>query len=119
VGALLGADLKYSSSNRRKIFRSTYQWIWGDNIIISSKNATELTFATVISRGFPLTDRGYKLTPYGGLAMTSLDGSLVEHESYVNVFAGLEWKLSQKFMVLLELKAGDRATGGFAIKFEY
>jgi len=37
----------------------------------------------------------------------------------VNGFAGLEWKLSQKFMVLLELKAGDRTTGGAGIRFEY
>ena len=120
VGALIGIDLKYQLVKETEGIPVDLSVDLGlDNTIISSKNATELTFATIISRSFPLTDRGYKLIPYGGLAMSSLDGSLVENAAYVNVFAGLEWKLSQKFMILLELKAGDRATGGAAIRFEY
>ena len=91
-----------------------------NNTILNNKNASELTFATVVSKGFPLTDRGYKLTPYGGLSMSALYGSLPpKNDTYVNVFAGLEWRISQKFMFLLEIKAGDQTTGGVGIKFEY
>lgn len=120
VGALIGIDLKYQLVKETEGIPVDLSVDLGlDNTIISSNNATELTFATIISRSFPLTDRGYKLIPYGGLAMSSLDGSLVENAAYVNMFAGLEWKLSQKFMILFEIKGGDRATGGAAIRFEY
>jgi hypothetical protein len=91
-----------------------------DNTIISSKNASELTFATIVSKSFPLTDRGYKIIPYGGLALSALYGSLpVNHDTYVNAFAGIEWKVSQKFMVLLEIKTGEGTIGGAGIRFEY
>ncbi len=120
AGALIGFDLKYQLVKESDGVPVDLSVALGmDNTIISSKNATEVTFATIVSRSFPLTDRGYKLVPYGGLAMSALDGSLVEKASYVNAFAGLEWKLSQKFMILFEIKAGDRATGGAAIRFEY
>jgi hypothetical protein len=37
----------------------------------------------------------------------------------VNLFAGLEWKISQKAMFLVEIKGGDRLVGGGSIRFEY
>jgi hypothetical protein len=120
VGALIGADLKYQLVKESEgIPIDMAVDLAVDTTIINDRNATETTFATVVSKGYPLTDRGYKVIPYGGLAMSFLNGSLVENASYVNAFAGLEWKLSQKFMVLLEIKAGDRMTGGAAIRFEY
>jgi hypothetical protein len=91
-----------------------------DNTIIHSKNATVTSFSTIVSKGFPLTDRGYKFVPYGGLEMAVLRGSLPDdNNTSVNVFGGLEWKLSQKFMVLLELKGGSSLMGGAGIRFEY
>ena len=121
LGALIGADLKYQLIKEAEgIPIDLSVDLSLNNTIISNKNASELTFATIVSKGFPLTDRGYKLIPYGGLAMSALYGSLIpENDSYVNLFAGLEWKISQKFMFLLELKAGDQTTGGAGIRFEY
>jgi hypothetical protein len=91
-----------------------------DNTIINEKNATEVTFSTIFSRGFPLTEHGYKLVPYGGLEMTALYGSLItENKTSLYAFAGFEWKLSQKVVFLMEIKAGSSTVGGFGIKFEY
>jgi len=121
VGFLAGADLKYQLIKEAEGIPVDLSIDLGfNNTIINSKNASELTFATIASKGLPLTDRGYKIVPYGGLAMSAQYGSLPhKNDSYVNVFAGLEWKLTQKFMVLLEIKGGDQLTGGAAIKFEY
>ncbi len=121
LGVLVGADLKYQLVKETEGIPIDLSVDLGlDNTIISSRNASELTFATIASKGIPLTDRGYKIVPYGGLAMSAQYGSLPgKNESYVNVFAGLEWKLTQKFMVLLEVKGGDETRGGVGIKFEY
>jgi hypothetical protein len=92
-----------------------------DNTIINSSNASELTFSTILSKGIPLTERGYKFTPYGGLEMSSLYGSLpgLEKETALYVFGGIEWKLSQKFLIMMELKTGEHTQGGLGIRFEY
>ncbi|MGE5172697.1 MAG: hypothetical protein ACM3MD_02600 [Betaproteobacteria bacterium] len=121
VGALIGADFKYQLVKETENIPLDLSVDLGlDNLIINRKNASELTFATIVSKSFPLTDRGYKLTPYGGLAMSALYGSLPEdRDTFVNVFAGLEWKVSQKFMILLEIKGGEATTGGAGIRFEY
>ncbi len=121
LGALVGVDLKYQLIKETEGIPLDLSVDLGfDNTIIKSKNASELTFATVVSKGIPLTDRGYKIVPYGGLAMSALYGSLPDkQDTYVNLFAGLEWKISQKFMVLLEIKAGDSTVGGAGIRFEY
>jgi hypothetical protein len=122
LGFLVGADLKYQLIKQAEGVPVDLAVDLGlNNLIISGKNASELTFATIASRSFPLTDRGYKIVPYGGLAMSAQFGSLSNSNdnSYLNVIAGLEWKLTQKFMILLELKAGDQITGGAGIKFEY
>ncbi len=121
LGPLIGVDLKYQLVKETEGVPLDLSVDLGfDNTIINSKNASELTFATIVSKGFPLTDRGYKITPYGGLAMSALYGSLPDKKyTYVNLFAGLEWRISQKFMVLLEIKAGDSTTGGAGIRFEY
>ncbi len=121
LGALLGVDLKYQLVKETEGVPLDLSVDLGyDNTIIKSRNASELTFATVVSKGLPLTDRGYKLTPYGGLAMSALYGSLPDKkDTYVNLFAGLEWRISQKFMFLLEIKAGDSTVGGAGIRFEY
>jgi len=121
LGALIGVDLKYQLVKETEGIPVDLSVDLGfDNTLLESKNASELTFAAVVSKGIPLTDRGYKLTPYGGLAMSALYGSLPDkRDSYVNAFAGLEWKVSQKFMFLLEIKAGDSTVGGAGIRFEY
>jgi hypothetical protein len=121
LGILAGADLKYQLIRETDGIPIDLSVDLGlDNTIISSKNASELTFATIASKGIPLTDRGYKIVPYGGLALSAQYGSLPgKNESYINVFAGLEWKLTQKFMILLELKGGDQTVGGAGIRFEY
>jgi hypothetical protein len=121
LGGLVGLDLKYQLVKEAEGIPLDLSVDLGyDTTIINSKNASEVTFATIVSKSFALTDRGYKFTPYGGLSMSALYGSLPEsNKTFVNGFAGLEWKLSQKFMVLLELKAGGKTIGGAGIRFEY
>lgn len=121
LGALAGVDLKYQLVKEAEGIPIDMAVDLGfDNTIINSKNASETTFSTIFSKSFALTDRGYKLTPYGGLEMSALYGSLITDKSTaVYVFGGLEWKLSQKFMVLLELKTGADTLGGAGIRFEF
>jgi hypothetical protein len=121
LGALVGADLKYQLIKETDEVPLDMAVDLGlDNTILHSKNATELSFSTIFSKGFPLTDRGYKFVPYGGLEMAALRGSLPEDSiTSVYVFGGIEWKLSQKFMVLLEVKGGPSTVGGAGIRFEY
>ena len=121
TGGLIGVDLKYQLIKETEGIPLDLAVDLGlDNTIINDKNASELTFATVLSKSFPLTDRGYKLIPYGGLAMSALYGSLPDsHDNYLNIFLGIEWKISQKFMVLLEYKGGTSSEGGAGIRFEY
>jgi hypothetical protein len=121
IGPLVGIDLKYQLIKETEGIPIDMAIDLGfDNTIIDSNNASEVTFSAIFSKGFPLTDRGYKFTPYGGLEMSSLRGSLIDDKTTsVYVFGGLEWKLSQKFMLLLELKAGASTVGGAGIRFEY
>lgn len=121
MGALVGVDLKYQLIKETEgIPLDLAVDVAFDNTIVSSKNASELTFASVLSKDFYLTDRGYKLVPYGGLSLSALYGSLPEQrETFVNIFAGLEWKISQKAMFLVEIKGGDRLVGGGGIRFEF
>ena len=121
IGALVGVDLKYQLIKETEgIPLDMAVDVGFDNVIISSKNSSELSFATVFSKGFPLTDRGYKFTPYGGLEMAALYGSAVpENDTSVYFFGGLEWKISQKFMIMLEYKGGKSDVGGIGIRFEY
>jgi hypothetical protein len=121
AGGLIGADFKY------QIIRETTGVpidlavdLGFDTVFVNSKNASVTSFSTIISKGFPLTDRGYKFIPYGGLELAALRGSLPETgNTSLNVFGGLEWKVSQKFMVLLEVKTGPFTMGGAGIRFEY
>jgi len=122
LGILAGADLKYQLIKETEgvPIDLAVDLAW-NNLIVDGKNASEMTFATIASKSIALTDRGYKLVPYGGLALSALFGSHSNHnnDSYFNVLAGLEWKLTQKFMLLFEVKAGDQLTGGAEIRFEY
>jgi hypothetical protein len=121
LGVLLGVDLKYQIIKETEGIPLDMAVDLGfDNTIINSRNASEITFATIFSRGFPLTERGYKFVPYGGMEMSAVYGSAVpENDTSVYLFAGLEWKLTEKFMLLLEFKGGDSNLGGFGIRFEY
>ncbi len=121
LGALVGLDLKYQIIKETEGIPVDMAVDLGfDNTIINSKNASEVTFSTILSKGFPLTERGYKLIPYGGLEMSAVYGSAVpDDDTSVYLFAGLEWKLTQKFMVLLEFKGGHSNLGGVGIRFEY
>ncbi len=120
-GALIGADVKYQLIKETEGVPIDLAVDLGlDNTIIHNRNASELTFSTIISKDFSLTDRGYKFIPYGGLEMAALRGSLPENSATsVNLFGGIEWKLSQKFMLLVELKTGPSTLGGVGIRFEY
>ncbi len=121
VGALLGVDLKY------QVIRQTDEIpvdmaldLGWDNTFVNSGNTSELTFSTIFSRGFPLTDLGYKFSPYGGLEMSALYGSLTpENKTSIYGFFGFEWKFSQKTAFLMEIKTGNVTLGGIGIKFEY
>jgi hypothetical protein len=78
LGGLLGMDLKYQVIKQTEEIPVDMALDLGlDNTIINNGNATELTFSSIFSRGFPLTDWGYKIVPYGGLEMSALYGSLI------------------------------------------
>jgi hypothetical protein len=122
LGALVGIDLKYQFIKEADGIPLDLAVDLGfDNTIINSSNASEVSFSTILSKSFPLTERGYKFSPYGGLEMASLYGSLpgLDDEVSLYVFGGFEWKLSQKFMILMELKTGEHTQGGLGIRFEY
>ena len=93
LGGLIGADLKYQVIKQTEEIPVDMALDLGlDNTIINNGNVTELTFSTIFSRGFPLTERGYKLVPYGGLQMSALYGSLIPNNTTTYYgFAGLEW----------------------------
>lgn len=121
VGALVGADLKYQLIKETSGIPLDLAADLGfDTIIISRKNVSEIKFSTIFSKSFLLTERGYKFTPYGGLQVSSLFGSfLSDDQTNINVFAGLEWKITQKFMAMLEVKTGRTTVGGTGIRFEF
>ncbi len=122
LGALLGIDLKYQIIKEAEGIPLDLAVDLGfDNTIINSSNASEISFSTILSKSFSLTERGYKFTPYGGLEMASLYGSLpgLKDETSLYIFGGFEWKLSQKFMITMELKTGDNTQGGLGVRFEY
>jgi hypothetical protein len=122
LGALVGIDVKYQLIKEAEGIPLDLAVDLGfDNTIINSSNASEVTFSTILSKSFPLTERGYKFSPYGGLEMSSLYGSMagLEDKTALYIFGGFEWKLSQKFMILMEIKTGDNIQGGLGIRFEY
>ena len=91
-----------------------------DTHIISGKNVSDLSFSTIFSRAIMLTDRGYKLSPYGGVELSVLSGSyLADRETDYYAFGGFEWKFTQKSMLYVEIKAGDHTLGGIGVRFEY
>lgn len=118
---LAGADFKYQLIKQAEGIPVDMAVDLGFNThILNSKNISEVTFSTIFSRSFPLTDRGYKITPYGGLELSVLYGSyLPRNETDYYLFGGVEWRLSQKAMVFAELKAGDNVLGGIGVRFEY
>jgi hypothetical protein len=124
-GALVGADLKYQLIKQTEGIPVDMAVDLGYDSTILTKNdgkkiVNELKFSTVFSRGFPLTDRGYKFTPYGGLQVSLLSGSyLSNNDTNYYVFGGLEWKISQQFMAMLEVKAGATTLGGLGLRFEF
>jgi hypothetical protein len=123
LATLVGVDMKYQLVKETEGIPIDMAVDLGfDTHIISDGNLSELTFATIFSKGFPLTERGYKFTPYAGIEMSSTYGSslyLTSDETNVYVFGGMEWKISQKFMIVAEIKAGDIILGGAGIRFEY
>lgn len=121
VAALVGADIKYQLVKQTEGIPVDMAIDLGfDANILSGKNVNDVSFSTIFSRSFPLTERGYKVTPYGGLELSYLTGSyLAKNETDYHVFVGVEWKLSQKAMLYGELKAGDNTLGGIGIRFEY
>jgi hypothetical protein len=121
VAELLGVDLKYQMIKETEgVPVDMAVDIGFDTHFINSKNVSELTLTALFSKAFPLTERGYKITPYGGMQFTSLSGSYVdERETDFYVLGGLEWKLTQKTMFYLEIKTGDSTLGGIGIRFEY
>lgn len=121
VGLLAGADVKYQLVKQTEGIPVDMAVDLGFNTnVINSKNISEVTFATIFSRSFPLSERGYKVTPYGGIQLSVLYGSYFpKNETDYYVFCGAEWKVSQKSMFYAELKAGDHTLGGIGIRFEY
>ncbi len=121
VAGLVGADIKYQLIKSTEGVPVDMALDLGfDTHVISNKNVSEATFKTIFSKSFPLTENGYKVTPYGGLEVSAIYGSFFpKNETDYYVFAGAEWKLSQKSMLYAELKTGEHTVGGIGIRFEY
>lgn len=122
LSALVGADVKYQLIKQTDEIPIDLAVDLGlDNTFLSGDHIMELSFSTIVSRGIPLTDRGYKFTPYGGLELAAQYSSsaYVQDDTNLYVFGGVEWKLSQKFMLTAEVKAGSETLGGLGIRFEY
>jgi len=121
AAVLVGADVKYQLVKQSEGIPVDMAIDLGfDTHVFSGKNVSDVSFSTIFSRSFPLTERGYKVTPYGGMELSALYGSyLSDNENDFYVFAGVEWKLSQKAMCYAELKIGDNSLGGIGIRFEY
>jgi len=121
AAVLLGADIKYQLVKKDEGVPVDMAVDLGfDTHVFSGENVSEVSLSTIFSRSFPLTERGYKVTPYGGIELSALYGSyLSDNETDFYVFVGVEWKLSQKAMFYAELKTGDNSLGGIGIRFEY
>jgi hypothetical protein len=121
TGELIGVDVKYQMIKQTDdIPVDVALGVGFDTNFINSENLSDLTFTALFSRAFPLTDGGYKITPYGGAQFSSLSGSYLDsRETDFYVFAGMEWKMTQKSMLYLEIKAGDSTVGGVGVRFEY
>ncbi len=120
VAVLVGGDIKYQLVKSTDGIPVDMALDLGLNNHFIGGNATELTFQTTFSRSFPLTDVGYKITPYGGLEVSALYGSgFPKHGTDFYVFAGAEWRITQKSLLYLEVKTGDHTIGGLGIRFEY
>ena len=121
VGALVGADIKFQLVKQTEGIPVDMAVDLGfDTNFVNSRNVSDLRFSTIFSRAFPLTERGYKATPYGGLELSILNGSYFnERETDYYILGGLEWKFTQKSMLYLEVKTGDHTLGGFGVRFEY
>ncbi len=121
VAVMGGADVKYQLVKQTEGIPVDMAVDLGFNShIISGKNISEVTFSAIFSRSYPLTERGYKVTPYGGIELSTLYGSyLVKNETDYYVFGGAEWRVAQKTMFYAELKTGNHTLGGIGIRFEY
>ena len=121
VAFLAGADLKFQMVKQTEGIPVDMALDLGFNThILSGKNISEVTFSAIFSRPFPLTERGYKVTPYGGIELAVLYGSYLDkNDTNYYLFGGAEWRLSQKAMLYAELKAGANTLGGIGIRFEY
>ena len=121
LGGLVGLDVKYQLIKETEgiPLDMAVDLGWDDHFI-DHKNASEVTFSAIFSKGIPLTDRGNKFIPYIGLEMSALYGSAVpDNDTAMYLFGGIEWKLSQQFMIMLEGKEGETFIGGIGIRFEY
>lgn len=121
VATMVGADIKLQLVKQTDDVPVDMAIDLGfDTHILSGKNVSDLTFSTIFSRAIMLTDRGYKLSPYGGIELSVLSGSyLADRETDYYVFAGAEWKFTQKSMMYFEIKTGDHTLGGIGVRFEY
>jgi len=121
VAVMGGVDIKYQLVKQTEGVPVDMAVDLGFNTnVISGDNISEVTFSTIFSRSYPLTERGYKVTPYGGLQLSALYGSyLPKNETDYYVFGGVEWRVDQKTMLYAELKAGNHTLGGIGIRFEY
>jgi hypothetical protein len=121
VAIMGGADVKYQLVKQTEGVPVDMAVDLGFNTnVLSGKNISEVTFSAIFSRSYPLTERGYKVTPYGGLQLSALYGSyLPQNKTDYYVFGGAEWKLAQKTMLYAELKTGNHTLGGIGIRFEY
>lgn len=121
AAVLLGADVKYQLVKQSEGIPVDMAIDLGfDTHVFGGKNVSEVSFSTIFSRSIPLTERGYKVTPYGGIEFSALYGSyLPDRETDFYAFVGAEWKLTQKAMFYAEFKAGEHMLGGIGIRFEY
>ncbi len=120
-GGLVGADLKYQLVKETSgvPLDMAIDLGWDDHFI-NHQNASEVTFSAIFSKGIPMSERGNKFVPYGGLEMAALYGSAVpKNDTTMYGFVGIELKFTPQFMIMVEAKDGETFIGGLGIRFEY
>lgn len=120
-GAIAGVDLKYQFVKQTEgVPIDIAADIALDGIIISRRNVNEFKFSAIVSRGFTVFDQRYKITPYGGLQLSALFGSYFpENDTNFYIFAGAEWRITQKLLAIAEVKTGATTIGGLSLKVEF
>lgn len=121
IGAFLGADFKYQLIKETEKIPLDLALDAGFNLFfLEGDSIEEWTFALLISRLFEVEETGYTVSPYGGFELSNISGSYVG-DSFSDTFfiLGLDWRITEKFSTILDVKTGDYTVGGLGLRIFY